>query len=248
MTNTTKSASTSALVTSVTRHLARIAVAAGVLASSLAVGATASAQSPDKNIPPITTDATIDGPTIKNLPTIPRFDPPPLPCWSWWCDVPLRLPDYDVTSDYVPGARGYFEGQKAIPYYIKIRNIGNADPGAVWSTLASPDGEILAVQPVSSWRTDIVAEPLSSTARWSAPHAIGYLDDGWVVHDTNGIPTGYGYSDQVYLRVWMAGWDRPELIVSANDHAGVDFLGAVVPSYRPHAEVTRDNNRDSFWY
>ncbi len=244
---------------SIARRLGLLAATAGILTTSLAVGSGASAQTPDDfggkfpgapiPIPkPIPTDPII----IKDikLPKIPKAPRIPLPCFGWWCDVPLTpvaLPDYVSSFDAISAVNGWYEGEKAVPYYVKVNNIGNADPGAVWTTLASPNGEILAVEPVGTWRTEIVAQPVSWTARWTAPLATEFLDGAWVVQDTNGIPAGSGYAEMVYVRVWMAGWDRPELIVSANDHVGVEELGALIPfePYR-HDEVTRDNNRISF--
>jgi hypothetical protein len=233
-------------------HLARLVVAAGVLAASLAVGSAASAKTPDdpgKGLPgaplpfePIVVD------DIK-LPSIPRTPSIPLPCFGWWCDtplVPLSLPDYATSFDNISSSNSYYQGIRAVPYYVTIRNVGSSNPGAVWSTFASPDGEILGIEPVGSYRTDIAAAPAADTARWSAPFAISYLDDAWIVQDTDGIPPGFGYNDKVYVRVWMAGWDRPELIVSANEHVGVDYLGALTPASYQHDEVTRSNNKISF--
>lgn len=228
------------------------AVAAGVLASSLAVGTTALAQSPNgpgKRFPdaPIPFDPIVAD-DIK-LPPIAKSSwfNIPLPCFGWWCEIPLLpLPDYEASFDNISSLNGWYEGQRAVPYYVSINNVGNGDPGAVWTTLASRDGEILGVEPVGSWRTDISAQPVAWTARWTAPHATSFLDDAWVVQDTNGIPADSGYADKVYVRVWMAGWDRPELIVSANEHVGVDQLGALTPSNYRHNEVTRSNNRIEF--
>ncbi len=242
-------------------RLARLAVTAGVLTASFAVGSAASAQSPDKSdkgvpdapVPfeqiPFEKDAI--GDKLPTLPKGPSFDlpsfEPQLPCFSWWCDTsPFVLPDYESSFDNVSSTNSYYNGAKAVPYYVSIRNIGLTNPGAVWSTLASPDGEILGVEPVGSWRTDITAAPVSDTARSSAPLAFSFLDDAWVVQDSNGIPTGYGYADKVYIRVWMAGWDRPELIVSANEHVGVDYLGALTSVNYQHTELTRTNNKISF--
>lgn len=247
---------------SLTRHLGRFAVAAGVVAASLAVGTGASAQSkgdygkglpgagiPSDSIPlvPIDTDK-FDLPSIPKGPSfdLPSFEPQ-LPCFGWWCNTPVfSLPDYETTFDAISSTNQYFNGVRAVPYYVSIRNIGFSNPGAVWSTFASADGEILGIEPVGSWRTDIVAAPVSDTAEMAAPFAVSYLDDAWVVHDTNGIPTGNAYADKVYVRVWMAGWDRPELIVSANEHVGVDYLGALTPVNYQHAELTRSNNKISF--
>jgi hypothetical protein len=44
----------------------------------------------------------------------------------------------------------------------------------------------------------------------------------------------------------MAGWDCPELIVSANDHIGGEDLGALTPFNYRHIEATRNNNRITF--
>lgn len=248
MSNTTQSARPTR---SITRRLGLLAAAAGILTTSFAVGSGASAQSPDDfggKFPgvPIPVAPKLPAPTIK-LPTIPKNPTLPLPCFNWWCTTPVfQLPDYEASFDPIPAQNGWFEGQKAVPYYVTIRNIGSSNPGAVWSTLASPNGQILGVENVKSWQTDISAQPVSDTARWSAPNVIRFLDDAWVVRDSNGIPTGYAYNDVVYLRVWMAGWNRPELIVSANDHAGVEELGALTPTNYRHTETTRDNNRITF--
>jgi hypothetical protein len=237
-------------------HLGRLAVAAGVVAASLAIGSAASAKSPNdagRYLPsaPIPFNPIDVGDKLPSLPKSPSFDlpsfEPQLPCFGWWCTTPVfLLPDYESSFDYISSSNSYFNGARAVPYYVSIRNIGKANPGAVWSTFASPDGQILGIEPVSSWRTDISAAPVSDTARSSAPLAFSYIDDAWVVEDSDGIPAGYGYNDKVYVRVWMAGWDRPELIVSANEHVGVDYLGALTPVNYQHTEVTRTNNKISF--
>lgn len=41
----------------------------------------------------------------------------------------------------------------------------------------------------------------------------------------------------------MAGWDRPGLIISANDHVSVEVLGALTPIPYRHDEVTPANNK-----
>lgn len=240
-----------------TTRLGRLALAAGVLAASLAaslaVGSAASAKTPDDGGKQLPSPQLPFQPAEKlpSKPDLPAFDIPgfdiPLPCFGWWCHTPVfLLPDYETSFDNVSSANSYYNGVPAVPYYVSIRNIGMTNPGAVWSTFASPDGEILGIEPVGSWRTDIVAAPLADTAEHSAPLAFDYIEDGWVVQDTNGIPTGSAYADKVYVRVWMAGWGRPELVVSANDHAGVEHLGATTPVGYRYAEVTRDNNRISF--
>jgi hypothetical protein len=231
---------------SITGRLGLLAAAAGILTTSLAIGSVASAQSPDRfaEKPPAPAPIVVDDfklPTISTVPSIP------LPCLGWWCNISFQpLPDYVAGYDAIPEVNRWYRGRKAVPYYVRINNIGNADPGAVWTTLASPDGEILAVENVQTWRTDISVEPVSRTARRTAPFAASFLDDAWLVQDRNGIPAHSGYADMVYVRVWMAGWDRPELIVSANDHVGVEELGALTPTGYRHHEVTRANNRVTF--
>ena len=240
----------------ITRGFGRLAVVAGVVTASLAVGAAASAKSPDdsgKGLPgtPVPFEPIDIGNKLPSLPKGPSFDlpsfGPQLPCYGWWCNNPVfLLPDYESSFDPIPSSNSYYNGVRAVPYYVSIRNVGFSNPGAVWSTFASADGEILGIEPVGSYRTDVTAARVADTARWAAPFAVSYLDDAWVVQDSNGIPTGNAYADKVYVRVWMAGWDRPELIVSANEHVGVDQLGALTPAGYQHAEVTRTNNRISF--
>ncbi len=231
---------------SIVRRLGVLTAAAGILATSLAAGSGASAQSPDDfggKFPgaPIPIDPIIIDDGIK-LPTIPKLPAFPLPCFGWWCDIPLQpLPDYTTSYDYISSSNSWFEGQKAVPYYVTIHNIGAGNPGAVWSTFASQDGEILGI---TAARPDFQAERVSDTARWSAPFATSYLDDAWVVADTDGMDTGY--ANRMYVQVWMAGWDRPSLTVSANEHVGVDQLGALTPANYRHNEVTRTNNRITF--
>lgn len=173
------------------------------------------------------------------------FIPAPLPCFGWWCDNnPFTLPDYVAGFDSIPSVTSTYDGQVATPYYARISNKGFVKGGPVWSSLSARGGDILAIEPVNPWRSDLRFEQVSDTATTTAPKDAAHLDDAWIVHDTDGI--GFSRADTVYVRIWVTGTGDAELVVDANEHVGVDALGSPRPDgYRP-AELTRSNNHVEF--
>ena len=225
------------------RVAASLAAAAAVLVPSLADGTIASAggfEPPPIDLPKI------DRPILDSKIPITPFDPVPLPCLGWWCTTPsiFLQPDYVASFDNISSETRTYDGEIATPYYVTIYNKGFSNPGDVYSTIAARGGKVLAIEGVHTAYPDLQTGPVSDTATTSAPFAVSFLDDAWIVHDTDGYDVGY--SNRRYLRVWVTGTGDAELVVRVNEHVGADLLGSPgLAGYR-RAEITRSNNTVEF--